>query len=289
MSYECDWVDAFTDKAFGGNGCAVVHDGADLPDETCMAFVRETSLVECTFLGPSDVADVRVRYFLASREVPFAGHPTVASVAALRARGLIADGPVRLETQAGVIPVEVEGTRVRMVQNAPEFGAMVEPELIAAVMGLQADDIMGQPQFVSTGLPFCITEVRSRDALSGAILSPKALSDFAVAMGHGATDIMEPYLITQNGAPDGAQTFGRLLLAPPSPPEDPFTGSATGAAGAYLWAHGRMAASQYVAAQGDSMGRPGRAIVERIGPADGIEGVAVTGQAHVLMSGKLHL
>ena len=40
--FEFDWVDAFADRAFGGNGCAVVHDGAGLSDETCIAFVRET-------------------------------------------------------------------------------------------------------------------------------------------------------------------------------------------------------------------------------------------------------
>lgn len=65
--FEFDWVDAFSDRAFGGNGCAVVHGGAVLSQDVCMAFVRETSLVECTFTGPSDVADIRVRYFLASR------------------------------------------------------------------------------------------------------------------------------------------------------------------------------------------------------------------------------
>ena len=65
--FDFDWVDAFSDTAFGGNGCAVVHGGAHLPETVCTAFVRETSLVECTFTGPSDVADFRVRYFLASR------------------------------------------------------------------------------------------------------------------------------------------------------------------------------------------------------------------------------
>ncbi|MEO0381721.1 MAG: PhzF family phenazine biosynthesis protein, partial [Pseudomonadota bacterium] len=70
MTFDVDWVDAFTDVPFGGNGCAVVHGGATLSAETAMAFVRETSLVECTFTGPSDVADIRVRYFLASREIP---------------------------------------------------------------------------------------------------------------------------------------------------------------------------------------------------------------------------
>ena len=66
-SYEFDWVDAFTDQPFGGNGCAVVHDAGALTGETCRAFVRGTSLVECTFLEPSEVTDIKVRYFLASQ------------------------------------------------------------------------------------------------------------------------------------------------------------------------------------------------------------------------------
>ena len=61
--FDFDWVDAFSDRAFGGNGCAVVHGGAFLSEDVCMAYVRETSLVECTFTGPSEVADFRVRYF----------------------------------------------------------------------------------------------------------------------------------------------------------------------------------------------------------------------------------
>lgn len=28
MEFDFDWVDAFTDQVFGGNGCAVVHGGA---------------------------------------------------------------------------------------------------------------------------------------------------------------------------------------------------------------------------------------------------------------------
>ncbi len=289
MTYDVDWVDAFTNKAFGGNGCAVVHGGAELPDETCMTFVRETSLVECTFLGPSEVADVRVRYFLASREIPFAGHPTVATVAALRARGLISDGPVELETLAGIIPVHVDGTRVRMVQNAPEFGDQADAELIARVVGLEAEDIVGQPQVVSTGLPFCIAEVQDKATIDKAQLHLPSLKEYARIMGHGSTDVMEPYLITKEGAPGEADTFGRLLMAPPSPPEDPFTGSATGAAASYLWANGRMESSTFIAAQGDGLGRPGRGWVERISAAKQIEGVVVTGEAYVLMSGRLNI
>lgn len=288
-TFDADWVDAFSDRPFGGNGCAVVHDGSGLDDATCMAFVRETSLVECTFTGPSDKADIRVRYFLASREIPFAGHPTIATVAAMRHRGLIQDGPVTLETQAGIVPVEVNGLHIRMRQQAPDFGQQIDPKLIAAVVGLTPDDILGQPQLVSTGLPFCITEIRDYATLATARLNLDALHHYAQSLGHDATDVMEPYLITQNGTPEGTQTFARLLMAPPSPPEDPFTGSATGAAACYLWATGALPLASYRAAQGDGLGRPGRAQVDLIGTRDAIEGVHVAGDGYVLMSGQLRL
>jgi PhzF family phenazine biosynthesis protein len=289
MSYDFDWVDAFTDQPMQGNGCAVVHGGAELAEAACMAFVAETSLTECTFTGPSEVADIRVRYFLASREIPFAGHPTVATVAAMRARGLIGDGPMTLETLAGVIPVDVEGMRVRMRQNAPEFGAMADPHLVAAAVGLEASDIVSPPRIVSTGLPFCITVVKDRDTIRKAALSQNGLAAYAAALGHGATDVMEPYLITRVGAPDGADTYARLLMAPPSPPEDPFTGSATGAAAGYLWENGLISTPDYVAAQGDDMGRSGRAKVRLIGTPEDIESIEVAGDGYVLMSGQLHL
>lgn len=289
MSFEVDWVDAFTDRPFGGNGCAVVHGGAGLDDATCMAFVRETSLVECTFTGPSDKADVRVRYFLASREIPFAGHPTVATVAALRHRGLIGDGPLALDTGAGIVPVEVSDRAVRMTQMAPTFGARPDPALVAAVGRLSADDILHPPRVVSTGLPFTITVLRDRATLERAQFDMTAFRTYLDALGVHGTDVMEPFWCTLDGATDAGDTFARLLMAPPSPPEDPFTGSATGAMAAYLWSEGLIAAPDFVAEQGHGLGRPGLARVSVQGPRDAITGVLVEGQAHVLISGQLNL
>lgn len=289
MTFEVDWVDAFTDQAFGGNGCAVVHGGVGLDDATCMAFVRETSLVECTFTGPSDVADIRVRYFLASREIPFAGHPTVATVAALRHRNLIADGGLTLETGAGIVPVTVDGMSVRMTQVAPTFGARPDPSLVAAVGGLPADAIVHPPRVVSTGLPFTITLLRNRATLEQVRFNMDAFKAYLNALGVQGTDVMEPFWCTREGATEVGDTFARLLMAPPSPPEDPFTGSATGAMAAYLWSEGLITAPHFVAEQGHGLNRPGQARVSVQGSQDAITGVVVEGQAHVLMSGELHL
>lgn len=285
------WVDAFTDQPFGGNGCAVVHGAAHLDDETCMAFVRETSLVECTFLGPSERADLRVRYFLASREIPFAGHPTVASVLAAHAAGTIESGDVTLETQAGIIPVHLsaDGKRVTMRQNAPEFGPVVDKDLAAAAIGLRAEDIIAPPQLVSTGLPFIIVPLCDRVALSCARLNASAVEVLNESLGAHGTDVMEPFLTTLGGYSEVGDTFSRLLLLPPSPPEDAFTGSATGAMASYIWRHGLIERPAFVAEQGHMMGRAGRAEVKVLGARDAIEGVEVAGLGHILMSATLHL
>ncbi|AUQ49180.1 phenazine biosynthesis protein [Phaeobacter inhibens] len=289
MRYDFDWVDAFSARAFGGNGCAVVHGGAELSDETCMAYVRETSLVECTFTGPSEVADVRVRYFLASREIPFAGHPTIATVAALRDRGLMTEDTITLETGAGFVRVTVVDGLIEMTQVAPEFGAFADPELVAAAVSLPVDAIVGQPQRVSTGLPFCITVLRDRASLEAAQLDIPALTRLGEAMGAEGIDMMEPFLVTLDGATAEGDTFSRLLMAPPSPPEDPFTGSATGAMAAYLWRHGLMASDQFIAEQGHGLGRPGQAVVTRVGPAEAPSGIRVAGRGYVLMRGTVDL
>ncbi|WP_299944086.1 PhzF family phenazine biosynthesis protein [uncultured Ruegeria sp.] len=287
--YDFDWVDAFSDRAFGGNGCAVVHGGAGLSDEVCMAYVRETSLVECTFTGPSSVADVRVRYFLASREIPFAGHPTIATVAAMQSRGLFQGEALTLETGAGIVSITLQGDEIEMTQVAPQFGAPVPATLVAAAVGLPEDAIISPPQMVSTGLPFCITVLLDHEALRAAKLAEGPLREVAAKAGFSGSDMAEPFLVTLNGATDAGDTFSRLLLAPPSPPEDPFTGSATGAMAAYLWKHGLMNKDTFIAEQGHDMGRPGQARVTRVGPAEAMTGIKVAGRGHVLMRGQVNL
>jgi len=260
-----------------------------LTAETCTAYVRETSLVECTFTGPSDVADLKVRYFLASREIPFAGHPTLATVAALRSRGMIQGDHVAFETGAGLVAVELDGDLIEMTQIAPDFGMLANPVRVADAVGLKPDAIIAPPQVVSTGLPFCITVLRDHDDLRAARLNPEALGRLAADLGYGSDDMIEPFLVTLRGATDEGDTFSRLLLAPPGPSEDPFTGSATGAMAAYLWHHRLLEKDMFFAQQGHWMNRPGQARVSRVGPTDAITGIKVAGHGYVLMRGTVDL
>lgn len=286
--YPFDWVDAFTGTAFAGNGCAVVYDEGELSSDVCLRYTKETGLVECTFIGPSDVADLKVRYFLASHEIAFAGHPTVASVRSALARGRVSGPRLTLETGAGIITVDVSDDNwITMTQNAPVFGQVVPLERVAEVVGLDENDIVGLPQVVSTGLPFVITVVRDHAALRRAKMNASAMEAFQNAVSFEGKPVMEPYLVSLNGATAEGDTFSRLLMKPPSPKEDPFTGSATGCAAAYLWHHGLIKSPSYCAEQGHDMGRPGMARVEVLGPRDAITGVKVAGQGRIVMRGTM--
>ncbi|WP_166416716.1 PhzF family phenazine biosynthesis protein [Cochlodiniinecator piscidefendens] len=297
MGYAFDWVDAFTDQAFGGNGCVVVHGATDISFEDRLALVRETSLAECAYMIGSDVADFGVRYYLADKEIPMAGHPTIATVASLIDRRLVdmssGQASFTLEVGAGVMDINVAvtdtGPMITMTQAAPVFGPRFDRGEIASIYGLNADDIIADPQAVSTGTPFCITVLRDKDALRRAVMDYEKLDIFRATSGVTRAELMEPFLVTLGGETPAGDTFSRLLLAPPSLPEDPFTGSATGCMGAYLWHHGLIEEPAFTAEQGHWMGRPGQARVEVLGPRDAITGVNVGGQGRVVMRGTLEI
>ena len=294
MGYSFDWVDAFSDRPFAGNGCVVVHGAAGISTADRLSLVRETSLAECAFLVGSDAADFGARYSLTDKEILMAGHPTIATVASLIHRGLVdvASGGAEftLEVGAGVLPISVSGDGViTMTQMAPEFGPTFDPARIAAMYGLEADDIAGTPQVVSTGTPYCITVLRSKDALRRAAPDVAQLDRFRRDRGVAQAGLMESFLVTLGGETAEGDTFSLLFAAPPSLPEDPSTGSATGCMAAYLWANGLIEAPHFVAEQGHWMDRPGRSSVEVLGPRDAISGVRVGGRGYVLMSGELLL
>jgi len=293
MAHEFDWVDAFTTHPFGGNACMVVHGAQDLSIERRLALVNETSLSECAYLVGSDVADFGVRYYVAHQEILMAGHPTIATVTSLLDRGLVPMNGGRadftLEVGAGVLPIQVADGVITMTQAAPVFGEMHDPAEIAQLYGLSAADIVGVPQIVSTGTPFCIAVLRDMDALRRARLDLTLLAAYHAVRGLGVDKAMEPFLVVREGETAAGDTFSRLLLPPPMPAEDPFTGSATGCMAAYLWHHGLIENPAFVAEQGHWLGRPGSARVEVLGPREAPTGVKVGGQGVVLMRGELAL
>ena len=289
--FDFDWVDAFSQKPFCGNGCAVFYDDGILPDQSCLDIVRETSLVECTFLSSSDIADFRVRYFLSDKEIPFAGHPTIATAMSLISRGKHDNNNLVFETSAGLIHVEVSWSggqiKISMTQPAPRFGPKIDKKILSKIGGIPEDSILCEPQVVSTGLPFPIVVVDSLDTLKKVKIDFLVLDKLRSTISENI--LMEPFWVCLTPPRENGQTFSRLLLQSSGRSEDPFTGSATGAMAAYLWDNKLIQTPAFNAHQGDFLGRPGEAEVKVLCSSGNITGVKVTGSAYVLMTGKLKI
>ena len=85
MSRRFYTLDVFTGDALAGNPLAVVVDDEGLDDDRMQAIAGEFNLSETVFVlppeDPRQRADLRI--FTPTRELPFAGHPTVGTAVLL--------------------------------------------------------------------------------------------------------------------------------------------------------------------------------------------------------------
>src|ERR1700727_661099 len=112
-------VNVFASSALSGNALCVFEDGSALADEQMQALALQFNLSETTFLLPSAVATARVRIFTPTFEMPFAGHPTLASAHVVRMLRADAAGTLTLETKAGIIPVTASADVWTLPAGAP--------------------------------------------------------------------------------------------------------------------------------------------------------------------------
>jgi len=274
-------VDAFTDRPFAGNACAVVLDAGGLSRELMQAIAREMNQSETAFVLGGSGSRFDVRYYTPGEEIPLAGHPTIATTAALAdARRLVPTGArteVTFALRDGPISIAYEKPvdgrpRVVMTQRRPEFLQELDRSAIAPVFGLQASDLRTDApvQVVSTGTPQLMIPVASLDALRRSRVNVPAY----VAL-RAKEKFFSVHLFVVEGVTPRGRTFARHFGVPPDHTEDPVTGSATGGMGAFLFHHGLVRERDFVAEQGHWMGRPGAVDVHLEGTPEDVRSVSV--------------
>ncbi|WP_408959307.1 PhzF family phenazine biosynthesis protein [Natrinema sp. 74] len=228
-------VDAFTDEPLTGNPAGVVPNADGLSSDQMQAIADEMAVSETAFLRSSDAADRRLRYFTPDQEVDLCGHATIGTFAHLRDEGL-EPGPTALETNVGVLEIEVEddGT-VWMTQDEPTISEVdVGYDRVADALGVDAAALEGAsadlPLAVSsTGLSFLIVPITYLSDVGSAepdMAAIEALADDVDAAG--------VYLCTFDALEADSTLHGRTFAPGAGVPEDPVTGTASGAVGAYL-------------------------------------------------------
>ncbi|MEU6786284.1 PhzF family phenazine biosynthesis protein [Nonomuraea angiospora] len=269
-------VDVFTTTPYHGNALAVVLDGQGLTTEEMQRFATWTNLAETTFLLPPTTpeADYRVRIFTASKELPFAGHPTLGTCHAWLEAGGVPhqEGEIVQECAAGL--VRVRGTADGPAFHAPPLvrsGPVEEPLAgqIAESLGIGRADIVDMA-WADNG-PGWIA-VLLADAESVLALRPGLVPSFVGVAG--------PY-------PEGSAydfEVRAFTHAHGSTIEDPVTGSLNASMAQWLLRSGR-AKAPYVARQGTVLGFSGRVHISTDAEGD----VWVGGSVLTCVTGQVEL
>jgi PhzF family phenazine biosynthesis protein len=271
--------DVFTPTPTLGNALAVVVDGEGVTEESMQQFAAWTNLAETTFIQPAQdpTADYRLRIFTPTREMLFAGHPTLGSCAAwLHCGGKAREsGIVRQECGIGIVDIDT---------REPQLLAFTAPPTAIRPMQEDNSDAIAMALEIPRGQILQTAELEN-----GPLWQVMQLDSAAAVLALDSSRVRWPTFksIGMIGAhPPGAECdYEVRMLAPSSGmSEDPITGSLNSALAHWLQAQGKLERPITVA-QGTRIDRHGRVAIT---PVD-TDTVGIGGQTHILIEGTVRL
>lgn len=269
-------LSAFTDTPDGGNPAGVVLDASALTDAQMQQIAADVGYSETAFV--TNPINNTVRYFSPAVEVPFCGHATIATAIALAER----DGPgeLLLVTQAGPIAVTTRrdgdggALTATLTSVSPNVESVEDVDEALAALRWSFDDLDPElpPRIAYAGARHLVLAARTRARLADLDYDFEALKAYM-----SARDLTTVALIHRD-AGDPALLHARNPFPVGGVVEDPATGAAAAAVGAYLRALGLVDPPATITIhQGDDLGRPSRLTVA-IDP-DPASGIRVSGTA----------
>jgi PhzF family phenazine biosynthesis protein len=267
---------AFTDDPAGGNPAGVVLDASALSDVDMQAIAAQVGYSETAFITGADGEATTIRYFSPLAEVPFCGHATIATGVALARR----DGPGRiaLDTRSGRVVVntqdEGDGLSATLTSVEPHVDEVPGADVDTALQILRwarADlDPELPPRIAFAGARHLILAARTRARLADLDYDFDALKAYMLER-----DLTTVALVHRT---DPTTFAARNPFPVGGVVEDPATGAAAAAFGAYLRALALVDPPvRLTIHQGDDLGRPSLLHVDL--DADPDSGVRVTGRA----------
>jgi PhzF family phenazine biosynthesis protein len=274
---------AFTDRPDGGNPAGVVLTDHPLPVADMLSIAAEVGYSETAFLVPDgDPGDrsYATRYFSPEAEVSFCGHATIASAVLLGSTlgpgtytFATGEGPVHVEVRPGSDTLVATLTSVTpSVDAAPDD--LVEETLASLGWSRTRLDPSFEPAVAYAGARHLVLLVATREALADVDYDFERLR--AAMAQHDLTTVALLY------REHATRFHTRNLFPPGGVTEDPATGAAAAAFGAYLRDRGAVDPPATIELeQGTDMGRPSHLQV-RI--PTGSAGIEVSGTAVALRS-----
>lgn len=266
---------AFTTDPAGGNPAGVVPDAAALDDGTRLAIAAALGYSETAFLSRTGERTYEVRYFSPLAEVPFCGHATVASAVAIAER--LGPGELLFETKAGPVPVEVavgpDGVpSATLTSVRPSVEPVSDEDLAEALAALDwsRDDLDETlpPRIAYAGARHLVLAAATRRRLAELAYDFDRLARLMTRLDLTTLQLVHRVSDTVFHVRDPFPVGGVV--------EDPATGAAAAAFGAYLNELEGLGHAVLTLHQGEDLGRPGVLTVEL---REGDERVRVTGAA----------
>lgn len=258
---------AFSTDPAGGNPAGVVLDATGLDDAAQLAIAAELGYSETAFLtappeglGGEPGRAFTVRYFSPQAEVPFCGHATVATAIAFAERH--GPGDLLLATRAGTVPVTVaeEGGALRATLTSVEPAVLdvgdddIDEALRALGWQRSELDPAFPPRIAYAGARHLVLAASARSRLAELSYDFDRLAAFMRTL-----DLTTLQLVWRES---GTVFHVRDPFPVGGVVEDPATGAAAAAFGAYARELGIVAADAVLTLrQGADMGRPGELTV----------------------------
>jgi trans-2,3-dihydro-3-hydroxyanthranilate isomerase len=285
-------VNSFAEKSFGGNPAAVFSEVVGLSTEMMQKIAKQLNLVETVFVKDlkGKKADFEFRYFTPEKELPVAGHPTIAGFIALAQANIIDISKKEkylLKNKKGVQEIIIKNKKepiVIMEQAGPVFGEIInDKKAVADIFGIDVSDLSDTLpiQTVDTGLGHLIVPVKSLKALMGIKRNIKELKEFCNK--HNATEAQIFTFETYNKVMD----LHTRNICPREGIEDPGCGVGNGALGAYLMKHHFVNKNiiSFKAEQGNIVNMP--CVIEIYGVrADKDIKVSIGGKGRLMVKGE---
>lgn len=242
-------VDVFGSQPYRGNPLAVVIDADGLSDEEMQRVALWTNLSETSFVLPptTTAADYRVRIFTPSRELPFAGHPTLGTAHAWLEHGGSPRAGDRVVQECAAGLIEVRRGESGLAFAAPPLvreGPVDDSDLdgICEGLGITRDAIEAH-QWVDNGPGW--VAIRLASAADVLALEP----NWSLLRGRKLGMVgFHP--------PGGEALYEIRALVGDLAVEDPVTGSLNASIAQWLVGAGE-APQRYAATQGTKVGREG--------------------------------
>jgi PhzF family phenazine biosynthesis protein len=108
------WIDAFTDRTFGGNPAAVIPLEGWLEDGLLQHIANENGLSETAFFVRTGPARAELRWFTPAVEVDLCGHATLATAHVLFGELGQLESPFVFDTKSGALSVARRGPLIEL-------------------------------------------------------------------------------------------------------------------------------------------------------------------------------